>query len=109
MFFVVCSVRDSIKHEDKDKLVCDTAVPMDVFGDFVNDLEITYTYSVSFEVGVCVCVSVSVSVSGQTWINSLVTCKCCCFTGEQRHQMGIPVGLHPGVHAPHQHPVVQVR
>ena len=29
-------------------------------------------------------------------------------SGGQEDPLGLQVGLHPGVHAPHQHPVVQV-
>ena len=78
MFFVVCSSRDSIKHEDENKPACGGTVPMDVFSTFDSDVKITYTYSVSFEVGfhnICVCVWFCASVCRchwcLTWINSL--------------------------------------
>lgn len=35
--------------------------------------------------------------------------KVCMFVGREEYSLGIKMGLHPGVDASHQHPVVQVR
>lgn len=44
----------------------------------------------------------------------MCVCLCACVRvlvsiGRQKNLLGLPLGLHPGVHASHQHPVVQVR
>lgn len=47
----VCFVNNSIKHADESNPSCDGGNPMEVPGDFDNDVSIVYTYSVAFEVG----------------------------------------------------------
>lgn len=40
----------SIKHVDENKPTCEETNPMEVPGEFDNDVSIVYTYSVTFEV-----------------------------------------------------------
>lgn len=44
-------VHNSIKHTNADNPTCEGGNPMEVPGEFDNDVSIIYTYSVTFEVG----------------------------------------------------------
>lgn len=48
----MCFAHNSIKHTDEKKTSCEGGTPMEVPGEFNEDLSIIYTYSVTFEVGI---------------------------------------------------------
>lgn len=47
----MCFLHNSIKNTDENNPTCEGGSPMEVPGEFDNDVSVIYTYSVTFEVG----------------------------------------------------------